>query len=132
MADLQAVRTVPAHWHVDRLGERPLTVNKARRLSPFEWASYIRHERSAWRLLTLRAKVPHVDRARVLVTPLHRDARSPQDVAACAPAVKAAIDGIVDAGVLDDDDAGHLVEITFRRPHVCGRDGLRLTIVEAA
>jgi hypothetical protein len=44
--------------------------------------------------------------------------------------VKAAIDGLVDAGVLDDDDPRHLVSLTFEAVRICGRDGLELVIVE--
>jgi hypothetical protein len=44
--------------------------------------------------------------------------------------VKAAIDGIVDAGVLDDDNPDHLLYVTFYPVEVIGRDGLRLTITE--
>jgi hypothetical protein len=39
-----------------------------------------------------------------------------QDVSACNPAVKAAIDGLVDAGVMQDDSPEFLTAITFLQP----------------
>jgi hypothetical protein len=39
-----------------------------------------------------------------------------QDVGACNPAVKAAIDGIVDAGVLPDDSSKFLRSLIFLPP----------------
>jgi hypothetical protein len=39
-----------------------------------------------------------------------------QDVASCNPAAKAAIDGIVDAKILEDDSPEFLKAITFLRP----------------
>lgn len=117
-------------WTLEHAGERPLTVNKVSTLHRQQWATRTRDDREAWWALAVEAKIPHLDRVRVVVTPLHRDRRSPQDCGACAPAAKAAIDGLVDAGVLADDNADHLVEVTFRPPNVCGRDGLRLDIIE--
>ena len=112
-------------------GERPLTVNKVASLHRQAWATHTREHRLLWQLLTRNAKVPPLGRIRVTVTPLHKDRRSPQDVAACAPAAKAAIDGLVDHGVIEDDGPEYLLSVLFLPPDVCGVDGLRLTI-EAA
>ena len=50
-----------------------------------------------------------------------------QDTAACNPSVKAAIDGIVDAGVIPDDTGEFLPQITFL-PCKRGHNALELTI----
>ena len=50
-----------------------------------------------------------------------------QDVAACVPAVKAAIDGLVDAKVLIDDAPQHLKAIVFKQPEK-GTPALKLEI----
>lgn len=118
-------------WHLDRFGSRPLTVNKVRTMHRMAWANYVKDERATWERLASGKNIPTLERACIVVTPLHKDRRSPQDVAACAPAVKAAIDGIVDAGVLPDDDPEHLLEVVFRPPWICGADGMRLTVEEA-
>ena len=52
-----------------------------------------------------------------------------------SPTVKAAIDGVVDAGVLADDSSKHVTAVTFCRDHCRterGRYRLTLTITEEA
>jgi hypothetical protein len=114
---------------VDDTG-RPMTLNKVATLHRQTWATHTRIARRRWWALALAAKVPHLDAITVDVTPLHANRRSPQDVAACAPEIKAAIDGLVDARVIPDDTAIHLHAVTFRPPDICGIDGVRLTITE--
>ena len=109
---------------------RPFTINATRNMHPQQLAKTVRAWRQGFALLALEAKVPHLGRITIGVTPLHKDRRSPQDVAACAPAAKAAIDGLVDAGVIDDDDPSHLLSITFSQREVCSMDGLRLVVYE--
>lgn len=46
------------------------------------------------------------------------------DPANAYPTIKAAIDGLVDAGVLGDDDSTHLPALTIRRDPPTGRTGL--------
>lgn len=116
-------------WTIESVGERPLTVNKVTRLHRQAWAKITAQTRTEFWLLTKSAKIPHLDRASFVVTPLHANGRSPQDIAACAPAAKAAIDGIVDAGVIDDDNPKHVAGILFLAPEVGGRDGLRVEII---
>jgi hypothetical protein len=110
-------------------GERPLTVNALVNMHRQVWAKHTAEVRKFW--AELAEGTPPMVAMAVEATPLHRDRRSPQDVAACAPHVKAAIDGMVDAGVIPDDDAAHLVAVTFRPPEVCGHNGIRITITEA-
>lgn len=53
------------------------------------------------------AKAPQLSTARIVVVFHHRDRRR-RDVANLAPTAKAVIDGLVDAGLLPDDDDAHL------------------------
>lgn len=67
----------------------------------------------------------------VEATPVLGD-RKRQDVAACFPAVKAAIDGVTDAGVIIDDTPDYLLTLTFHAPrYEKGVNGLELTIKPA-
>lgn len=118
-------------WTVRSTFGRPLTVNAVAGLHRQAWARHTAEVRGVWFLLAREAKVPRLDRAVITATPLHADARSPQDVAACAPEVKAAVDGLVDAHVLPDDDPEHLLGIVFLPPRLDGVDGLEL-LIEAA
>lgn len=116
-------------WVLEDHGRRPLTVNGVAGMHRQQWATVTRQDRTYWRLLAAQQNLPRgLQRVSIVATPLHRDRRSPQDVAACAPAVKAAVDGLVDHGLIPDDNPDHLLEITFRPPEVCGADGLRLLI----
>jgi hypothetical protein len=51
-------------------------------------------------------------------------------VAACYPAAKAAVDGLVDAGVVENDTPDHVTEIRFTAPAMGSHDALVL-VVEA-
>lgn len=50
------------------------------------------------------------------------------DVAACLPSYKAALDGIVNAGVLPDDTPTYVRQVTFNAPVFAGRDALVVTL----
>jgi len=119
--------TAPA-LTLEHVGKRPLTVNEARRLHPFARAARDKEYRTFFAVAARAAGWPHLDRVTVTFTPLHKDRRSPQDVAGCAPASKGALDGLVDAGVLDDDGPAFVRAVIFLPPDVCGRDGLRVTV----
>lgn len=117
-------------WTVQFTGSRPLTVNAVASLHRQAWANHTKHARFTWWALATEAHVPSLDRITIDATPLHKDRRSPQDVGACSPEVKAAIDGLVDAGVIPDDNPNHLLAVRFLPPRICGHDGLELTITE--
>jgi hypothetical protein len=109
---------------------RPWTTNAERTWHRHKRATLIKQWRTRWYFLAKNARVPHVDKVAISCVPLATNRRWRPDVGACYPAVKAAIDGIVDAGVLDDDNPDHLLYVTFYPVEVIGRDGLRLTITE--
>jgi crossover junction endodeoxyribonuclease RusA len=121
--------TRPVEWTItDR--ERPWTANAERRWHYHERARRVRETRTRWTWLTLAENIPKLDRVSITAQPLARSRRWRADVAACYPSVKAAIDGIVDAGVMEDDDDRHLLSVTFLPVRYDGIDGLRLTITD--
>jgi crossover junction endodeoxyribonuclease RusA len=117
-------------WSLTFDGARPLTVNRVADMHRQRWATHTREQRWLWMILARDAHIPALDRVRITVTPLHRDRRSPQDPAACAPEAKAAVDGLVDARVIPDDTGRHVASVTFLPPDICGVDGLRIHIEE--
>lgn len=75
------------------------------------WAAQARATRAirhAAKLLAKSARIPALPRAKVVAEYRPADRRR-RDPANWYPSVKAAIDGLVDAGVLPDDDAAHLL-----------------------
>lgn len=113
-------------------GARPLTINRVASMHRQAWAKHTAQSRGDWALVATAMRVPHIERCTIIATPLHANHASPQDIAACAPEVKAAIDGLRDAGVLDDDTADIVTRITFEPPRICGHNGLELRLEVAA
>ena len=110
---------------------RPPTINRMYGLTPFAKNRLVTTWRQTATVLWRQQLIPgrrFLSPIRVVATPLHRDRRSPQDVGACAPALKAAIDGLRDTGALADDDPAHLHAVTYLRPEVVGADGLRIEV----
>ena len=110
--------------------ERPWTANAERGWHHYKRAAVVREARERWGWLARAERIPRLPRISVEATPLRVNARSMPDVAACYPAVKAEIDGLVDAGVVPDDGPMNVIKITFRAPQIAQRDGLRLLITE--
>jgi hypothetical protein len=71
--------------------------------------------RKSFELLARSEKIPNMSWLNVVIEPHQKGGRL-QDVGACNPAVKAAIDGIVDAGVLPDDGPTYVKSLIFLPP----------------
>lgn len=123
----------PRRW-LFRHYARPWTMNTERTWkSPYKRAAVTKEWRSAWYILGLTEPTcSHLERVRIFATPLvpENGARR-QDVAACFPAVKAAIDGLTDAGMCVNDGPKHVISLTFNVQRPGGRsEGLELVVVE--
>ena len=113
---------------------RPLTANALRKLTPHaqakriaEWRTLgeaaVRQQQASDNWQRIRQHVLSGGRVKISCAPTHANKRSPQDVAACAPALKAVIDGAIDAGLLEDDGQD-VFAAWFERPRITGEDGL--------
>lgn len=115
-------------WWVLEYPARPWTTNAERRGHRYERAALTKEWRGAFYWLAKVQQIPALGTVTIMVEPLQ--ARGPlQDTAACNPAVKAAIDGLVDAGVIPDDSGQFVRGITFL-PARKLKDALVLTITE--
>ena len=115
-----------------RYDSRPWTANAARAAK--HWASTARltsEWRNAFAVLACECGVGELGPTIVTVTPYLRDRRGKQDVGACFPAAKAAIDGICDAGAWPDDDATNVVELRFNPPVYGHGDALEIRLEPA-
>lgn len=107
------------------LQQRPVTTNAERAGNRWKRAEDTKQWRQAFAWLARKEHVPAMRWVNITAQPSQRRGRL-QDTAACNPSVKAAIDGLVDAGVVPDDSGEYVRQITFL-PCVRGDD--RLTII---
>ena len=107
--------------------ERPITANKYRNLHHQAAADYNRSWRAAFFALAKEAKVPACQVIEITVQKVQAKGTL-SDTMAEAPVVKAAIDGLVDAGVIPDDTGKHLAAVTFLPPVKGDKDTLTLRI----
>lgn len=106
--------------------KRPLTTNAERSGNRWTRATITKEWREAYAWIARKERVPSMKWINVTVQPFQKRGRL-QDTAACNPAAKAAIDGLVDAGVVPDDTGEYVRQITFL-PCVRGDDQLTLII----
>lgn len=85
--------------------------------------------RDAFMWLAVEQKIPPLERIQILAWPMLRDRRI-QDVGACFPAIKAAIDGLVDAGVVPEDEPRYVTMIAMGPPVQETYDALRIQVIE--
>ena len=96
--------------------QRPWTTNGERASNRWARAEMVKEWRQAFHLLAKSSAIPPLSWMSVTVEPHQKGGRL-QDVGACNPAAKAAIDGIVDAGVLPDDSPKYMKSLIFLPPH---------------
>lgn len=118
-------------WTIEIPG-RPVSLNTERNGNRYDRARATKPVRDAAHVYWLHARsdgAPRkLDAIAVTARQLATDGRWLQDIGNCYPAAKAAIDGLVDAGLIPDDTAAHLVALTFLPPAVVGRDALEITV----
>ena len=95
--------------------QRPWTTNAERKGNRWERAELVKVWRSAFQILAKSERIPPMIWMSVTVEPHQKGGRL-QDVGACHPSVKAAIDGIVDAGILPDDSSQYLRSLIYLPP----------------
>ena len=111
-----------------RLEAKPLLLNAERAASRWVRADHTAMWRQAFYVLALQQKVPKLEQATIEVRHTKSGKGKVPDVCACVPSVKAAVDGIVDAGVLPDDTPKHLLAVTFHAPVRGETDSLELVV----
>ena len=104
---------------------RPWTVNGERKMTPYARAEKVKTWREAWKIEGVGA--PRMAWAHAKVNVYLRDLRD-QDPGAAFPAYKAALDGLVDAGVLPDDDGRYVHSVTFYPPVKKTYDALEIVL----
>lgn len=114
----------PSARHVFVWPEKPFTLNQAN-AKRWVWIEARKQWREAFTLMA-RGSTP-LAWCNVTVDHLVGTRRN-VDVAACTPSFKAALDGVVLAGVLVDDTAAIVRRVTFNAPVYAGYDALIITL----
>jgi len=95
--------------------QRPWTTNAERAGNRWERAKLTKEWREAFAWIAKSHGIPQMRWISVTVEPHQKTGRL-QDVGACNPAVKAAIDGLVDAGIVIDDSPEYVKSLIFLPP----------------
>ncbi len=114
--------------YVLRYESRPWTLNIERQGNRWKRAELVREWRQMFNILARNAKIPPMKAIRVIAQPELKNRASMPDTGACIGAVKASVDGLIDARVLRDDGPDVVRELIFKAPIVTGKDALVLTI----
>ena len=113
-----------------RYERRPPTLNIERQQHRMTRAKWTREWRAHF--ADVAAGSPRLRQVAVIAQPELRNRAAMPDTGACIGAVKAAIDGLVDAGVLVEDGPAVVRSLTFLAPVVTGVDALELEVTELA
>lgn len=108
-----------AFWTVRHFGRRPYLMNQERKDHPMARAKHVKYWREAFALEAMASELP-----RPLPGPIHVGVAPflkghwQQDLGACFPTAKAAIDGLVDAGFLPHDGPDWVKILSFCAPTI--------------
>lgn len=116
--------------HTLRYERRPWTLNVERQGNRWKRAKLVKEWRAHF--AEVAAGMPAMVAVAVIAQPELRNRAAMPDTGACIGAAKAAIDGLVDAGVLAEDGPAVVRSLTFLAPVVTGVDALELEVTELA
>lgn len=115
--------------YVVRHDDKPFTMNELTGWLRQQRGRKVKEWREVFYILAKAQKIPELGVVDIVVTH-HRPNRAHlPDCAACYPAAKAALDGLVDAGVLIDDSPAYVKSMTFLEPTVSGKHALELEVI---
>lgn len=121
---------VPARWCLED-DEPAWTLNAERSWHWSKRASRTKSTREKFYWLAKIEQVPKLNYVSIDIIPLVKSgAGTIADPGSHFPSAKAAIDGIVDAGVIPDDNGKYIQKISFWSPQPNESVGLRVVITE--
>lgn len=121
---------LPRTWVVTHYAQ-PWSVNDQVR---WHWATrhaHVKAWRQVFRLLARQHRLPRLQRAHLAVSVVVGGSDRLPDAGNCFYAAKAAVDGLVDAGVLPGDSPRFMKSITFHAPIRGTTHAMTIAITEA-
>lgn len=94
---------------------KPFTINQERRLHYHVRSRIVKVWREAFAGLALKGKIPRLTDT-VITSQAFLRGRRRIDVDAPSPSLKAAVDGLRDSGVLEDDNYPHVKKVVYLYP----------------
>jgi hypothetical protein len=106
-----------------------LSINAERKVHALRRADIVRQWREDAFWEAQAARLPHFERCSIIAMPYqHHDRLA--DAGNHLPAVKGVVDGLIDAGVLDDDGPEHVTALTLMAPQRVSGNGADYIILE--
>jgi hypothetical protein len=96
------------------------TLNKERSMHHFTRAKNVKEWREAAATVAIAKRIPHLDAIEVTFTPHRVNKSGLADLGGHFPVLKACIDGLMDAGVIDEDGPTTVKRLIFEAPVVTG------------
>ena len=123
---------MPKQWTLT-YSQKGWSLNEERRHKAHYWrAAKVKEWRAKFKELAEEAKIPALEAIRIEVFTTFATRRL-QDPANNLPASKAAVDGLVDAGVIEDDVPRLLKSITFHAgTYDKGNDSVTLLVINCS
>lgn len=96
------------------------TLNAERKMHHFTRAKNVKEWREAAATVATAKKIPHLDAIEVTFTPHRANKSGLADLGGHFPVLKACIDGLMDAGIIDEDGPETVKRLIFEAPVVTG------------
>jgi crossover junction endodeoxyribonuclease RusA len=96
------------------------TLNAERKMHHFTRAKNVKDWREAAATVAIAKNIPHLEAIEVTFTPHRVNKSGLADLGGHFPVLKACIDGLMDAGVIDEDGPEIVKRLVFEAPIVTG------------
>ena len=106
------------------------TLNAERKMHHFTRAKHVKEWREAAATVAIAKRIPHLDAIEVTFTPHRVNKSGLADLGGHFPVLKACIDGLMDAGVIEEDGPNIVKRLIFEAPIVTGDSKAVITIKE--
>lgn len=101
-----------------RYNSKPMSSNQQRKLHHYREAKIVKEWREAFALLARAEQMPRCERILIDAYQVCKDRRTAYDTGSVFPAIKMAVDGLRDAGVIDDDRGEQVAMICIGAPKI--------------
>tara|TARA_Y100000004_G_scaffold197300_1_gene270983 strand:+ start:238 stop:621 length:384 start_codon:yes stop_codon:yes gene_type:complete len=117
-------------WSLSITGGKLFTLNTERGWHHHKRAKHVKQWREASCLVAQEMKMPKMEEIEVTFIPYKLNRKNMADTGGHFPIAKACIDGLIDAGVIEDDGPDVVTSLTFKSPYVYGGEDKAVMLVK--